>query len=40
MVLGCGFCENILSKKAFAFDGELYLGWFYKLPPHIVIKCL
>ena len=20
--------------------GENYLGWFYKLPPHIVIKCL
>ncbi|WP_180961624.1 hypothetical protein [Hoylesella timonensis] len=25
MVLGCGFCENILPKKAFAFDDELYL---------------
>jgi hypothetical protein len=21
----CGFCENILLKKAFAFDDELYL---------------
>ena len=25
MMLGCGFCENILSKEAFAFDDELYL---------------
>ncbi|KGI20898.1 hypothetical protein HMPREF9304_13610 [Hoylesella timonensis S9-PR14] len=25
MVLGCGFCENILPKKAFAFDDDLYL---------------
>ncbi|MCL6747305.1 hypothetical protein DEM91_01390 [Prevotella sp. TCVGH] len=40
MMLRCGFCENILPKEAFAFDDELYLGWFYKLPPHIVIKCL
>ena len=36
----CGFANTTSNPQLSPSTSLLRLGWFYKLPPHIVIKCL